>query len=134
MYSVQKIILFLRIKCSQTVNFLFLLAFWYTVQGAQFLKWCNLNKHKTSILLKYCSFWGQNSFMLINIIVKSIVKSIVYLHFWYRYWYWLYDNDTIRYFQYSIHPYSEYRQNYWDRTQYLDKGIQTALLTIAHCT
>ncbi len=48
---------------------------------------------------------GQNSSMLINIIVKSIVKSIVYLSFWCWYWYWLSDTDTIRYFRYGIHPY-----------------------------
>ncbi len=105
-FIVYKIISFLRLKCSQTVD-CFLLAFWYTVQGAQSLKWCNYSrikqKQNINFFFFFKSIFGQNSLMLIDITVKSVFKSIVYLFFWYRYRYWLYDTDTIRY---SIQPYN----------------------------
>ncbi len=47
---------------------------------------------------------GQNSSMLINIIITSIIKSIVYLSFWYRYQYQLYDSDTVWYFNMVYSP------------------------------
>ncbi len=52
------------------------IAFWYTVRDAQSLNYV-IEHTQNSNFIKNYSLLGQNSFMLINIIVTSIVKTIV---------------------------------------------------------